>query len=141
MREPASFFAPVLLGLSTPNVDSPFSKALFIRTGDFHWFQEPEYQSGDHITPIPRRLLERALGEAGFEGLRIECAARHAVSSLQWWRMRALTWAIRFLADPAALGGQTLIAEAVRPARTPNALDSIWNNASPKFSATSNEEP
>jgi SAM-dependent methyltransferase len=108
-----------LLLLSTPNVDSPFSKALFIRTGDFHWFQEPEYRSGGHITPIPRRLLERALGEAGFESLRIEGAVRDAVPPMRWWRMRTLTWAIRLLAGPASLGSQTLIAEAVRPARAP----------------------
>lgn len=61
-----------MLLLSTPNVDSVYSKAVFIRTGDFQRFGEAEYNGDGHITPITQTTLGRALAEAGFVDVSIE---------------------------------------------------------------------
>ena len=110
-----------ILLLSTPNVDSPYSKALFVRTGNFHWFEESAYRNGGHITPIPQRLLERALDEAGFREVRIESAVAQIPPGLRWWRMKLLTWMVGLAAGADAPRGQTLIVEAKRSAEFPDA--------------------
>ena len=101
-----------LLILSTPNVDSPFSKALFIRTGHFHWFEDPEYRRGGHITPIPLRLLERSLTEAGFIEVTIESIVANRLPGIGWWRMRFATWLVSQMSGAMSPRGQTVIAEA-----------------------------
>jgi 2-polyprenyl-3-methyl-5-hydroxy-6-metoxy-1,4-benzoquinol methylase len=104
-----------ILLLSVPNVDSAFSKALFIRTGEFHWFEETAYRRGGHITPIPRTLLERALLEAGFQAPKFESCVAQLPISMRWWRMRLLTWLIGGISGRNALNGQTLVVVATRP--------------------------
>lgn len=55
--------------LTTPNVDSPYSKAAFIRGGTFLWFSEADYKGHGHITPITQWQLKKSFGEAGFKFL------------------------------------------------------------------------
>jgi 2-polyprenyl-3-methyl-5-hydroxy-6-metoxy-1,4-benzoquinol methylase len=54
------------LVLSTPNVDNPVSKWMFLRNGTFQWFTDYNYDKDGHITPIPTWLLRKMLREAGF---------------------------------------------------------------------------
>lgn len=53
--------------LSTPNIDNPLSKALFVRDGLFQWFGDTDYTTHGHLMPIPQRLLARCARECGFE--------------------------------------------------------------------------
>lgn len=55
--------------VSTPNVDSAASKASFIRSGAFLWFDERDYIEQGHITPLSQSQLHRAFAEAGFTTL------------------------------------------------------------------------
>ncbi len=50
--------------VSTPNVESPVSLLMMLRTGSFHWFAERDYRNLGHISPISRNELERAAAEA-----------------------------------------------------------------------------
>jgi SAM-dependent methyltransferase len=104
-----------VLFMSTPNVDSPFSKAMYVRTGDFRWFGDIDYKRYGHITPIPRFFLEKALDEAGFVDVRIESVAPLTFPRLSWWKMRLLAWFLMMLSVERPLEGDILIAEASRP--------------------------
>jgi SAM-dependent methyltransferase len=53
--------------LSTPNTDSPVSKALFIRFGTFQWFSDEDYRVLGHITPISQWYLSKCIAELGFQ--------------------------------------------------------------------------
>lgn len=53
--------------VTTPNVESPVSVAMAIRTGRPMWFWDSAYRDDGHITPVPRWLLEQAAVEAGLE--------------------------------------------------------------------------
>lgn len=55
--------------LSTPNVDSPGSKASFLRTGCFAWFGPEDYERQGHITPLTQIQIEQIFVEAGFNFL------------------------------------------------------------------------
>jgi cyclopropane fatty-acyl-phospholipid synthase-like methyltransferase len=52
--------------LTTPNVDSPASKASFLRFGTFYWFDDERYDIDGHITPLTQWQLDKAFTEAGF---------------------------------------------------------------------------
>ena len=104
-----------VLFISTPNIDSPLSKALYIRTGDFRWFGDAEYKQDGHITPIHRRVLEKALGEAGFVDVQIESVAPLVVPRFSWWKMRLLAWLVTKVSAERLLEGDILIVEARRP--------------------------
>lgn len=104
-----------VLFISTPNVDSPLSKALYIRSGDFRWFDDIAYEWYGHITPIPRRVFEKALREAGFVDVRIESVAPLTFPALSWWKMRLFAWLLAKLSTEKPLEGDILIVEASRP--------------------------
>jgi SAM-dependent methyltransferase len=52
--------------LTTPNVDSPASKASFLRSGRFAWFTEHDYREQGHITPLTQWQIGDCFREAGF---------------------------------------------------------------------------
>lgn len=56
-----------LLFLTTPNVESAFSRLIFLYTGRLNSFGAYETVRPAHITPIFRWKLEMLLDEAGFE--------------------------------------------------------------------------
>ncbi len=55
------------LFLSTPNASGVHSRVKFLFTGKFAQFDEEQYQSIGHITPLTFWQLEKMLIEAGFE--------------------------------------------------------------------------
>jgi 2-polyprenyl-3-methyl-5-hydroxy-6-metoxy-1,4-benzoquinol methylase len=57
------------LYLSTPNVESTFSRAKFYFFGRLHFFSKEELYGTGHITPVFKHILEFNLSQAG---LRIE---------------------------------------------------------------------
>ncbi len=50
--------------ITTPNVDNPVSKALFLREGSFMWFNDFNYQTDGHITPIMQWELDKLIYES-----------------------------------------------------------------------------
>lgn len=52
--------------LTTPNVDSATSKAVFLRFGTFFWFDDVCYRYNGHITPVTQWQIDKAFKEAGF---------------------------------------------------------------------------
>lgn len=51
--------------LTTPNVESWFSRIRFLRAGRFLWFEEDDYKSYGHITPIFSWQIEQICEELG----------------------------------------------------------------------------
>lgn len=52
--------------LTTPNIDSMPSKVLFLSSGTFLWFEEQQYRSDGHISPLSQWQLQKIFAEAGF---------------------------------------------------------------------------
>ena len=104
-----------MLVVSTPNIASPLSLALFLRSGDFRWFTANEYDNDGHITPVSPNLLRQAMAEAGFTQIKSEFIAPPRMPGLHWWRMRALAHALRLAAGRQLPAGDILICTAVRP--------------------------
>lgn len=52
--------------LSTPNIDNPVAKGLFLKSGTFQWFTDYNYENDGHIMPVSQWLLRKIIQEAGF---------------------------------------------------------------------------
>ena len=52
--------------LSTPNLDTAASIAMFMRDLSFQWFAEDDYARDGHITPLSQWQLSKCFTEAGF---------------------------------------------------------------------------
>ncbi len=53
--------------LTTPNPNSPPSKALFIRSGHAGWFSDEDYHHYGHIAPLTIKILRECARESGFK--------------------------------------------------------------------------
>jgi hypothetical protein len=100
--------------VSTPNTASSISLAQFVRTGEFRWFTPHQYNHDGHIMPILPTVLRQALGESGFDDIRIESIAPLKFGGLGWWKMRLLAWMLRLAIARPLLEGDFLIAQARR---------------------------
>lgn len=87
------------LVLSTPNVDSPFSKAVFICAGHHLWYADKHYKAHGHITPMSEIDLRRAAIEAGLVVEQVRSAGGVA-DSRGWWKMRLLAALLAPLCNP-----------------------------------------
>ncbi len=97
--------------ITTPNIDSPMAKAYYVRTGTFWMFSDEYYNGVGHITPISRWLLLKALGEVGFQVLRVDSLADWG-SFFDWWKMRMIAWAFKRMAATADEQGKILAVAA-----------------------------
>jgi len=52
--------------ITTPNIESWFSRVLFFRNGHFHWFSEKAYFCSGHIPLLPSWILVEFSKKAGF---------------------------------------------------------------------------
>lgn len=52
--------------LSTPNIDNPVAKGMFLKSGTFQWFTDYNYEKDGHIMPVSQWLLRKIIMEAGF---------------------------------------------------------------------------
>jgi 2-polyprenyl-3-methyl-5-hydroxy-6-metoxy-1,4-benzoquinol methylase len=102
--------APLII--STPNIDSPFSKAIFVRTGRHRWFSDADYEESGHIMPTSEVSLRRALSETGFEVEQTRSGG--AVPGSGWWKMRLLAWLLSMIATGQS--GEILVVIARRAA-------------------------
>ena len=97
--------------LSTPNVDSPVSKSLFIRYGRFKYFDDDNYIGDGHILPISQWLLKKALSEAGF-AVRWLGTFGDPYKGMKWFsrtRLLALLVAALSPEEPKRLAGEILV--------------------------------
>ena len=52
--------------LTTPNPDSPISKAKYLRMGQFHSFSQDDYRIQGHISPLHPQALRNCALECGY---------------------------------------------------------------------------
>jgi cyclopropane fatty-acyl-phospholipid synthase-like methyltransferase len=66
-RECAALLEPggVFL-VTTPYIESAFSRVKFLVTGRFEWFEEAHYSSSGHLTPVTQWQLRQVAEETGF---------------------------------------------------------------------------
>ena len=112
-----------LLILSTPNVDSPLSRAAYVRTGQFRWFGDANYRQDGHITPVMLSVLRRAMEEAGFTTLAIESVAPVVFNGVSRWKTRLLAKLIEVLSKDKPPAGDVLIVSAIRPQSASSRLE------------------
>lgn len=55
-----------MLLLSTPNLDTAASIAMFMRDLSFQWFSDDDYARDGHITPLSQWQIDKCFTEAGF---------------------------------------------------------------------------
>jgi len=104
-----------LLIISTPNVDSPFSRAAYVRTGQFRWFSDANYTQDGHISPLCLSVLQHAIGETGFVEKKIESVVPRPLAGIRHWRTIILAKIIWFLAKDKPPAGDVLIISMRRP--------------------------
>jgi 2-polyprenyl-3-methyl-5-hydroxy-6-metoxy-1,4-benzoquinol methylase len=94
--------------LSTPNIESPLSKAMFCQSGVYRWFAANDYTESGHITPLSSTCLNQALTETGFAVEKMTSAG--TASAEGWWKMSLLASLIGYLSNGER--GDVLIAVA-----------------------------
>jgi len=112
LRQIAKILAPGgYLFLTTPNVDSPVSKAMMMAFGYPAWFGDDDYSVTGHITPIHVRILRQAAEEAGLTVEHLGSFADPWENLGVWPKMR---WYARVVAaldrTPSGLRGDILVA-------------------------------
>lgn len=76
--------------LTTPNIDSAVSKAMFLRTGQFLWFSDRDYQREGHMTPLSQWQLQKSAEEVNFETIYRGSFGDPFRHLTQWRNMRYL---------------------------------------------------
>ena len=102
--------------LSTPNLESALSKAMYVTSGTSRWYTDRDYMEYGHITPMPLWVLRKAMLEAGFMIDRVTSQAEYAGPWKGWWKMRLVTALLRALDRAGSPQGDILIVLAHKPA-------------------------
>lgn len=103
--------------LTTPNADSPVSRAMYCRMGTFMWFEDQHVRELGHITPLSARLLRQAVADTGLELVSLGSFGDpwHAVKG--WPKLRLLARLLdRIGGRPAEEKGEALVLVLRRPA-------------------------
>jgi 2-polyprenyl-3-methyl-5-hydroxy-6-metoxy-1,4-benzoquinol methylase len=53
-----------ILIVTTPNIENPISKAMYLKYGTFQWFTDNDYHKEGHIMPVSSWLLKKVATEA-----------------------------------------------------------------------------
>lgn len=101
--------------LSTPNVDSAFSRAMLVRFGTFNWFRPQNYAIDGHITPVPLMVLRSALSEAGFNLLEVASVGKCQFSFRSWWKLHMLAAILRMIDGGKTQQKEILVILAQKP--------------------------
>lgn len=75
------------LVVTTPNINSSFSKSLFIRQDIFHWFNDHDYREHGHITPIGVWQFYKMFQECG---LRVRAHTTHGTQAFRFREWRSM---------------------------------------------------
>ncbi len=106
-----------VLMLSTPNTDSPVSRAMLVRYGTFQWFTDNDYKTHGHITPVTQWQLAKCAVEAGFQIVRKGSYGDSFRQTQGWIRLRLFAWLLRRVSflEPG-LDGEIFVALLKKPA-------------------------
>jgi SAM-dependent methyltransferase len=102
--------------LSTPNLESALSKAMYVTSGTPRWYTDRDYMEYGHITPMPLWVLRKAMLEAGFKIDRVTSQAEYTGPWTGWWKMWLVTALIKALDRAGSPQGDILIMLAHKPA-------------------------
>jgi SAM-dependent methyltransferase len=103
--------------VTTPNLNSPVSKAMFARLGTLGWFTDEDYRDRGHITPVSRWQMEQCAQEIGFK-LRMETFGNSYDAVAGWRSIQWLAQLVsRLSAEPRDHDGAVLISILTKPAR------------------------
>jgi 2-polyprenyl-3-methyl-5-hydroxy-6-metoxy-1,4-benzoquinol methylase len=105
-----------LLIVSTPNIASPASRAAYVRTGEFRWFDGENYTKDGHITPITLSGLRTMMAETGFAPGEITSVGAVGWKGMIHWKTRLLVRLVEFLARDEPLPDDILVVSCWRPA-------------------------
>jgi len=75
------------LVVTTPNINSSFSKSLFIRQDIFHWFNDHDYHEHGHITPIGVWQFYKMFHECG---LSVRAHTTHGTQAFRFREWRSM---------------------------------------------------
>lgn len=81
--------------LTTPHIESGYSRLKFLASGRFEWFEESHYESSGHITPLTQWQLQRIAQETGFRIVAREPGPRTAASLRRRFVAVVLAWLMR----------------------------------------------
>ena len=101
--------------LTTPNVDSALSRAVWVRTGAFQWFSQKNYLGDGHITPLPRMVLRNSIAEAGFNILEETSVGEGEISFRSWWKMYIFAVLLRMADNCDTPQNEILVVLAHKP--------------------------
>lgn len=105
--------------ISTPNIDSPVSKALFCRTGQFRWFTDHNYISDGHITPVSHSQFHKMCQETGFIILEELTIGDPFKDLKKWLKLKYFARLIKFISQSDdSLDGEIYIA-VLSPEKAP----------------------
>lgn len=86
--------------VSTPNIDSPVSKALFCRTGQFRWFTDENYITDGHISPISRSQFHKTCQENDFNILEELTIGNPFKNVKKWLKLKYFARLIELISQP-----------------------------------------
>lgn len=112
--------------LTTPNIQNPGSLASFIRSGRFLWFQDADYASDGHISPLSHWQIKASFEEAGFKFLKTESYGKGSTQLEGSPRLALIGKLIsRMSSLDNAMAGEVFTAILERPAQkeTPSVAD------------------
>jgi len=110
--------------ISTPNIESVASKALFLRSSNFLWFNDIDYTNDGHMTPLSQWQIKKIFSEAGFNEIwsgSFGDSMRHLNGS---FRLRVLSQIISLLSlDAPQLRGEIFVTVLEKPIKNNNIQD------------------
>lgn len=102
--------------ITTPNVESPVSKAMFVRSGLFQWFAEEDYVHEGHITPLSHFQMSKVFAEVNFQFLWKGSFGDGMLAAAGSPRLRLLAKCLSLLSSqPASLSGEIFVAILKKP--------------------------
>ncbi len=84
---------------STPNIDNPVSKSLYLRHGYFQWFSNVNYEVDGHITPITQWMLTKIIDECNFSVINKSSFGNPFNYLSSWPRMKLIAQLIKILSN------------------------------------------
>lgn len=96
--------------ITTPNVNSPVSKAMLVRFGTLAWFTEKDYDIRGHIMPVSRLMLSQCARETGYAIESLETFGDPYDDVVGWPKMRWLAKLMQGLSgEPRELQNAVLV--------------------------------
>lgn len=90
--------------VSTPNIENPFSVALFLRSGSFQWFSDDDYSKQGHLTPISQWQMRHIASENLLDVVEFTSFADLPLNSRQWIKMSILSRLLAHLSTATEQG-------------------------------------